>query len=289
MLVAGVALSNAAGALTFKSGETLGSDGKVKGSLSPDAISFIDDFEENRLGWYDQSHLYRKSIKFLTEPDGNQFISLTSKVGQLSKFNRGQSKWRKDRVELGTKDLGPDIEGVEMWWGFRAKLPKGVTRINAQNITFNQFKQISKKGKKDCHPGMYWRMNYENAGTWYAVTDGFNKKHGKTTLSGQLSERWSTFKIGTYFSRNGDGWLKAYRNGTLIYEYTGRTIVDEFADCTPNRTMQTYLRIGVYRGSPTNWTNDQDDTIHFDDFVISNAESDLEAQLSATSSALKSY
>ena len=190
--------------------------------------------------------------------------------------NRGQNKYIKDGVELGANDLGSDIEGVEIWWGFRAKLPSTADGINARSITFSQFKQIQKRNKKDCHPGMYWRMNYEGGSSLYAVTDGFDKKHNKTKLPRQLSKNWSTFKIGTYFSSSNDGWLKAYRNGKLIYEYDGRTVFDEFPNCKPNRRMQTYLRIGVYRGSPAGWKNKKSDTLHFDDFIISNEKTDVE-------------
>ena len=284
-----LAMPLSAHALTLKKGETIASGGGVNEKYSIGSISFFDAFEEDKLDWYDQSHLYRKSIKFLTEPDGNRFISLKSEIGQLSKFNRGQTKYVKDRVELGTNDLGSDIEGIEIWWGFRAKLPSDVKTINAKAITFSQFKQIQKRNKKDCHPGMYWRMNYEDKSAWYAVTDGFDNKHNKTRLAGQLSKDWSTFKIGTYFSRGNDGWLKAYRNGKLIYEYTGRTVVDEFPDCKPNQKMQTYLRIGVYRGSPTGWPNKKSDTLHFDDFVISNKKTEVEKFLTMSSSPSKSY
>lgn len=284
-----LATSLAAHALTLKKGETIASGGGINKKTSLGSISFFDDFEEDRLNWYDQSHLYRESIEFLDEADGNRFISLKSEIGQLSKFNRGQKKYIKDRVELGSNDLGSDIEGVEMWWGFRVKLPSDLKEINASEITFNQFKQIQKRNNKDCHPGMYWRMNYGNDSTWYAVTDGFDKKHNKIGLPRQLSKNWSTFKVGTYFSRGSDGWLKAYRNGKLIYEYSGRTVVDEFPDCKPNREMQTYLRIGLYRGSPAGWTNKKSDTLHFDDFVISNEKMEVEEFLRQSSSPSKAY
>ena len=59
-----------------------------------------DDFSKERLNQYDQSHIYfcnfncgsYKSYKFLDEENGNQFIRLTSRLGQLSKFNSNKKK-----------------------------------------------------------------------------------------------------------------------------------------------------------------------------------------------------
>ena len=57
-----LAMSVSAHALTLKKGETLTSGWGVNKKPSLGSISFFDDFEENRLNWYDQSHLYRLSL-----------------------------------------------------------------------------------------------------------------------------------------------------------------------------------------------------------------------------------
>ena len=81
----------------------------IKTSFADLIIS--DDFTKNRLHQYDKSHIYScsfncgsyKAYQFLKEDNGNKFIRLTSRSGQLSHFNRGQKKYLKDRIELGTK------------------------------------------------------------------------------------------------------------------------------------------------------------------------------------------
>ena len=70
-------------------------------------ILIQDDFSGKKLKGYDKSHVAKntknfKSHEFITE-NGNTYIRLSSKVGQLSKFNKGQS-YIKDRIELGTKE-----------------------------------------------------------------------------------------------------------------------------------------------------------------------------------------
>ena len=90
-----------------------------------------DDFSKERLNQYDQSHIYfcnfncgsYKAYNFLEEENGNKFIRLTSRSGQLSKFNKGQKKYLKDRIELGTKSnklskSWSDIKNKEIWWSF---------------------------------------------------------------------------------------------------------------------------------------------------------------------------
>lgn len=258
--------------------------GKVQENYDLSNVEFKDDFEQNRLKMHEQTHLYMPSIEYQTEKSGNQYIALTSKQGQLEHFNRGQlDKYIKDRVELGPNDLGSELSDNLIWYAFRVRLPDGVKTINAQHITFSQFKQIQKNSKNtDCHPGMYWRMNHEDVATWYAVTDGKNVKYNKTYKSNQISNNWSEFKIGTYLTEENSGWLRAYRNDELIYSYNGRTIVNQFDDCEPIKPTQTYIRIGVYRGSPVGWKNNEPDTLHFDDFVIATNEKTVNDFLSST-------
>ena len=152
-------------------------------------VQHYDDFSSGKLIGYDRSHLtfQNNAVQFLTEKNGNQFIRLTSRSKQLSNLNKGDKKNTKDRIEIGTPDLGPLKEDAELWWGFRVKLPPGIEEINVQKITFNQFKQIQKNSSgKDCHPGMMWRMNLENPSTWLAVTDENDNKFNKTLFRNEL-------------------------------------------------------------------------------------------------------
>ena len=246
-------------------------------------VELKDDFEKNRLKMYEQMNLVMESIAFQRDNSGNQYIALTSKQGQLEHHNRGQlHKYIKDRVELGTYDLGSDLKDKLIWYGFRVRLPESTKAINANSITFSQFKQIQKNiQNKDCH-SIFWRMNHEDTSTWYAVTDENNTKVNKTYKANQITNDWSEFKIGTYLTENEDGWLKAYRNSELIYAYNGRTIMNEFEDCNPIKPTQTYIRIGVYRGSPIGWKQNEPDTLYFDDFVIATNEKIVNEFLSST-------
>jgi hypothetical protein len=244
---------------------------------------FHDEF--NFIAWkrYDLSHAPKKlaklgHIQVSKEKNGNSFIILKSQVGQLSKFNRGQERYIKDRVELGTPDSQAtfDLNDKILWYGFKVKSPTEKFIPNAHSVTFTQYKQIQKNAgrKKDCFPGMFWRMNAESNGTiWMAVTNEQGKKIGKTVIPSFINKNWSKVKVGVYFSESNDGWLKAFVNGRLVYSYNGRTVMNQFDKCTP-KYFENRLRIGVYRGSDrkklgnSSIPKNQSDTLHFDDFVV---------------------
>jgi hypothetical protein len=155
-------------------------------------------------------------------------------------------------------------------------------------VTFTQYKQIQKNNgrKKDCFPGMFWRMNAENNGKiWMAVTNEQGDKLNKKVMSSFITDTWSDVIIGVYFTTSNRGWLKAYVNDRLVYSYSGRTVMNQFKSCKP-KYFENYLRIGVYRGSDTKklgtqkLDKNQSDTLHFDNFVVSDNYPAVRAGLS---------
>jgi len=247
--------------------------------ISFSEIIILDDFSEQNLKRYDQSHISfcsincgsYKAFQFLKQDNGNQFIRLTSKVGQLSKFNKG-SKYIKDRIELGSQHnqiskSWSDIVSKEIWWTFDVKLPEGFKNVNAKKITITQLKTIEKNHKKkQCHPGMPFRINYTDKYTWIAVTDGFNKKLAKKEFNKNiLNYNWTNFKVGYHFSTK-DGWVKVFKDNKIILNYSGNTIFDTYKNCNPISDLQTFIRIGLYR--ETKDRNTKNDSLDFDNFSI---------------------
>jgi len=63
--------------------------------------------------------------------------------------------------------------------------------------------------------------------------------------------------------------------------------MNQFQSCKPTR-FENYLRIGVYRGSDTKKLNgkkisdDQSDTLHFDDLIVTDSEKQVDIILWAT-------
>tara|TARA_B100001057_G_scaffold484078_1_gene561636 strand:- start:91 stop:1137 length:1047 start_codon:yes stop_codon:yes gene_type:complete len=256
---------------------------------------FHDKFESIKWSRYDESHAPRNlgrigHVKIEKENNGNAYVSLTSKVGQLSKFNRGQDRYIKDRVELGlpNKVSSFDLKNRLLWYGFKIKSPTANFYPNAHSITFTQYKQIQKNSqKKDC-ARLFWRMNVGNNGKiWMAVTNEIGNKINKKSIKTFINKNWSKVKVGVYFTESDRGWLRAYINDELVYSYGGRTVMNRFRSCRP-KSFENRLRIGVYRGSDTKKLNgktiedDQSDTLHFDDFIVTDSSAKVDQVLSAT-------
>jgi hypothetical protein len=234
-----------------------------------------DDFSSKQLKGYDKSHIAKnkkdfKSYEFINENNGNTFIRLSSRVGQLSHFNKGQ-EYIKDRIELGTRGQSlpnswKKLEEQTFSWMFDTKLPENVNTTNAEHITITQLKTIEKNNeKKQCHPGMPFRINYHDRQTWIAVTDGLNIKHNKKYYyENFLTNEWINFKIEYHFSKS--GWVKVFKNNELIYDYNGNTIFKEYKNCKPKTKLQTFIRIGVYRNA--NSKNTKPDSIDFDNYKV---------------------
>ena len=158
--------------------------------------------------------------------------------------------------------------------------------IQLPSINTNKSKKNAGR-KRDCFPGMFWRMNAESDGrTWMAVTNENNEKN-KKYITTFINKNWSSVKLGVYFTESERGWLRAFVNGELVYSYTGRTIMNKFETCNPKH-FENRLRIGVYRGSDTKKLNgkvindDQSDTLHFDDFIVTDSSEKVDQVLSTT-------
>jgi len=248
------------------------------------------DFTSKDLSHYDQTHIYKcslngkkdyKAYEFMEEPNGNTFIALRSREGQLAKFNN-QKKTVKDRIELGTKfkHSSFNMEGEEFWYGFNAKLPNGTKALNAEEIMIAQFKQIQKDAKKkDCHfqPSLKVKIKKDLSG-YYQINGslkGEKIKQSKDAIrvGGKklLTENWRSFVIGTKFSDQ--GWLKIYVDGNLVEDFKGDTLYNTApTHCKKPVKKTNYIyRIGVYRGTQKEKINsnysDTFDEIHFDNFV----------------------
>ena len=136
--------------------ETHGSVIDIQSKARPIPWLFHDEF--NSIEWkrYDLSHAPKKlaklgHIQVSKEINGNSFLILKSQVGQLSKFNRGQDRYIKDRVEFGTPDSQAtfDLNDRILWYGFKVKSPTEKSIPNAHSVTFTQYKQIQKNaGRK---------------------------------------------------------------------------------------------------------------------------------------------
>ena len=89
---------------------------------------FHDKFTSINWFRYDNTHINRNiaakgNAQIIEEPGGNSYISLASVPGQLSYHNRGDNRYIKDRVELGTPYSKSNyvLNNRLVWYGFKVK------------------------------------------------------------------------------------------------------------------------------------------------------------------------
>lgn len=288
-------------ALTLKKGETLGADGQIRGNRGPSKLPyswrFAVNFDTNSdIKKFDIKRLQNCAFKacsdgfipakILSETNGNKFLALSAKHGQLAHLGDGNSY----RNELGTRmrDYNEfDLEGLTLWYGFRVKKPSAEKANASSDNTFTQIKQVTKirKGnkKENCSKGVVFHMNEDGC-----VFNGDGVDYPTKICPGNLvTSDWTTYKIGIKFSYEADGWIKVYRNEALMWEDRGRNLITKFfpnCNSADIDLVGNHLRIGVYAKSKNpNALN----TLHFDDFVSGSNESEVNKFLMQSSSPTK--
>lgn len=259
---------------------------QVKNNGFPADWEFAVDFSEaNQLSIFDESHFVNCKLgacrdgftpaQLLTEPNGNRFIALSAKKGQLADLNKGSNTFGKAyRNELGVTvgDESFHLNGMEHWYGFKVKRPKSGNERSAKDNTFTQIKQVTKierGGQKiNCSKGVVFHLNQDG----YAYNgDGVGYPHRKKIASDIIQDEWTTFKVGIKYSFNSNGWIKVYRNNKLVWENikTPNLITQFYPKCGSDPAITlvgNHVRIGVYPKSDDPLAMN---TLHFDDFVSS--------------------
>jgi len=220
-------------------------------------------------------------IEFLKEANGNTYIALSSTEGLRSNLAGSASK-PSDRQEIGTKSIEFDLEGTTLWYGFKSKYPEKTVTQNAKGITFTQIKEVTKwrnnSTKIDCSKGVIFHVQVGNDPIGFGgIYNGDGMRYPKRIENIRLLEtQWSTFKFGIKLSRE-NGWIEAYRNGKLLWRDDGPNLVTKFnGKCDKGVNWRTaHLRVGPYRSNGPKGT----DTIHYDDFIASHSEEEVDSFL----------
>ena len=263
----------------------------------PTVWEFAVDFSEtDQLSIFDESHFFSCRLgpcsdgftpaQLVTEPNGNSFIALSAKKGQLAEFNKGTSNFgRAYRNELGvTQGYGAfHLNGMEHWYGFKVKRPQSGNERSAADNTFTQIKQVTKienldRKKIDCSKGVVFHLNQNG----YAYNgDGIAYPHRKRIASDIIEDEWTTFKIGIKYSFDTDGWIKVYRNNELVWDNVDvpNLITRFYPKCGTDPAITlvgNHVRIGVYAKSDDPLAVN---TLHFDNFVSASDEQAVDAFL----------
>ena len=116
------------------------------------------------------------------------------------------------------------------------------------------------------------KKGYLNSGKVPKECNEFNDI--KNTIKIDKLGKWATFKIGIKNSKKKDGFVKVYKNGELMMDYSGITY-----DWKGGTYQGTDIRIGPYRNTDPDKEGYPDQTIHFDDFIIASDKKTLDEYL----------
>ena len=100
------------------------------------------------------------------------------------------------------------------------------------------------------------------------------KKLEKIDFDSTPLGKWTTYKIGIKNSNTEDGFIKVYKDDTLIMNYLGITFGG-----WKGTYKHTFIKLGPYRDTDTNGNGYPDQTIHYDDFVVVSDKKTLDKYL----------
>lgn len=135
----------------------------------------------------------------------------------------------RERSELGErkKTTGP---GEEWWYGWSLYLPADDPDIFPAKVTLGQFHQAKSH--------VIWR--FQLAGDGLSLKDhvsGRDRRTHDVIPEADLRGRWHRFEVQARWSRDADGFLRVWVNGTQKVAYSGRTMT----------AKAVYFKYGVYR------------------------------------------
>ena len=250
-----------------------------------------DDFEKLLPKNYDREHILKDSIKRgkagLIDIDGNSAVFVNSGPDEIDEGTN--EKYIKDRIELGI-DLDEDLSGQTIWYGFKVRYPAGKNDINAKSITISQMKQMhykdaadyqTSRNKQSCNGpnGLFWRLNLQQGNKLGMWSNLEKTKTEKIWIADALNDKtWTSFKVGIHYTTGNHGWIKAVTSNMTIFSYKGRTILNQYIACTPNR-ISNVQRIGAYRGIERGQNLSEfnkGDMLIFDNFIIHWDEAEID-------------
>ncbi|MCJ8299667.1 MAG: polysaccharide lyase [Pseudomonadales bacterium] len=144
--------------------------------------------------------------------------------------DEGWSDCKKDRErsELsGSKDNYP---GDEYWYGWSIYFPEDYPNIYPTKTALGQFHQ------KSSHP--VWM--FQNSRGGYHLDDqvgGSTRRYYELIAEAELRGKWHKIELNVRWSKNDDGFFKAWVDGVAKVDYKGQTM----------DAQKAYFKYGIYR------------------------------------------
>lgn len=197
-----------------------------------------------------------------------------------------------ERTEYTTPYFTTPPEGQTFHYGFHVHYPR-YRKISGRHL-LTQFKVNMKDGVNPSPlVGIYLEAGGQRNLEKIKVCHEYDYASGKCICENHFIEEgsehypllppgeWITLKLSTHVSKGEDGWVKIYKNGSLVWDYSGptnyrNTVFDKFT-----------IRFGLYRDRNINGPRHDDAEAHFRNFAFSTDEALVDHVLAQPATGLR--
>jgi hypothetical protein len=165
-------------------------------------------------------------------PVGHGETSLRFEVrpGDCSRGKHGWNDCDRDRERTELKQKGYQHHGETWWYGFSLYVPKDHIDIWPAKLSFAQFHQEGAK------PAIMFKNH--KGGLWLDIHDDKRTiKLIELIPASRLAGRWHDVELEIRWSRENDGYIRAWVEGVPAAQYDGATMNAE----------KVYFKFGLYR------------------------------------------
>jgi hypothetical protein len=161
--------------------------------------------------------------------------------GYSGRFHWDTEYWLGMSIQL--VDWIPDVGSIDFFLQLHGLIPhdKDRKRKNCMNANALSFVARSKA------PGS-WQLRVQNTAGCPVGTGAL--AGARTAWRGPVDDAWVDWVFNLRLSPGNDGFTRIWRDGTLVYDYTGPNVRSHFRNCCqeiPPRERQHYLKIGPYK------------------------------------------
>jgi hypothetical protein len=161
--------------------------------------------------------------------------------GYSGRFDWGTEYWLGMSIQL--VDWAPDSVSGDFFLQFHGLIPHDKKRRRQNCMNANALSFVTRANA----PGS-WQLRVQTAAGCPVGTGALAES--RTAWQGPVDDAWIDWVFNFTLSPGPDGFTRIWRDGTLVYDYTGPNIRSQFRNCCqeiPPKERQHYLKIGPYK------------------------------------------
>ena len=161
---------------------------------------------------------------------GGTSLRFELRPGDCSRGKHGWDDCRKDRERVEIKQTDYQHHGEAWWYGFSIYLPESHQNIWPAKLSFAQFHQEGAK------PAIM--LQNHKGGLWLDIHDAQRTVRLDQLISAdKMRNHWHDVVLQIRWSRDSDGFVRAWISGRKVADYRGQTMNAE----------KVYFKFGLYR------------------------------------------